>query len=1074
MAKDKEIGISRHKFEAFLKGYSLEGYRYYVQIKKQAIAKGEDPIKEFRLDIEQNKGGKAAARFWLMALAKRLVDSNEQDVAFLRDALAEHHIDLEEMVEILGGDRKKIADIICALNLKKLEDAGVDSLYMIVDRVVNAKGTNSTPPTPDRFFLDDIPEDLISEDPNAFELLKQYGIEELQRSYQISFEDAQEKMDERIAACSSANKRKLLIEIKEYYLALRELKIPGIVSEIIDPETGETVHFPAIHQKIGARFIRNKKRTLIADEMGIGKTATAIIAKNLIDEKEGKRTTAVMVVPGSVLRQWEAQIKLWNVDERSTVIVTAKNKEQAIAEIEEKRPDFVLVTYDMIFRKHNGGTVGDKLAKVVDYLVLDEVHNAKEAKSLRSQQIMELSHGAEYVTMLSGTPVPNRVSDLGVVASILWDHKFTPREFNRAYQKNPRIVRQKLLPRMLRRRKRETFGESRCTVHEVPIPMSEAQEKRHEHLDLNPDKKSTFGLMADLRRCALDPRLAGVDEPSPKYEKLIELLIEHDDGTAPVVFTTLKTGVLDRLCDRLSEEGFRVARVDGDPSRTGRKRDEILKDFTNDKYDIIIATLETLGEGVNQLAVSRRAYFLEIPFTDARLAQGITRLDRKGQKSDEVDIYLLISENSIDETILRLIKQKKILGEFLVDGMELTDEEKEIIDSGEKVVDTGTDPLRKLYRFFGTTTNRESEKVIKLLQDPVIGEFIAKHYWEDFDGSFYGNTMNLIVNVIKGLEKGGRRFDEAIDIASGPCCLARAWRRPVVSLDANPIALQLGKKMLGDQAGETIEASFTDMPVENGRFDLAVFSLGILHSTPEEREGILREVNRSMKKNGVLVITTPSGNGRYERLSKILPMLGFKVLPEITGTAQGVDKVEFECMIISAVKISEPVVDSVPVELFDFNRDSVEAESFEASVSKKIKRKECTKFEIDSMAVEDAGIESAKTLPVEPAKKTAEQTKEEEIRVARTKIRRMKTEQERLTFVYDRFSTEIRKGGIRGIPKEALDGLGLELVEIKKGRQSALTLTLKEDIEAMKEGHKEFVNGHKPKAKSKKKGRVIR
>ena len=807
--------------------------------------------------------------------------------------------------------------------------------------------------------------------------------------------------------------------------------------------------------------------------MGIGKTATAIIAKNLIDEKEGRRTTAVMVVPNKVLGQWKDEIKRCNVDEKSVVVVTSRDKENAIAEIEERQPEIILTTYDMIFRKHNGGTVGDRLAKVVDYLVLDEIHNAKEAKSLRSQQIMELSHGAEYVTMLSGTPVPNRVSDLGVVASILWNHKFTPREFNMNYQKNPRIVRQKLLPRMLRRRKRETFGESRCTVYEVPVPMSEAQEKRHEHLDLNPDKKSSLGLMADLKRCALDPRLVGVDEPSPKYEKLIELLIEHDDGTAPVVFTTLKTGVLDRLCDRLSEEGFRVARVDGDPSRRGRKRDKILRDFTEDKYDIIIATMKALGEGVNQLAVSRRAYFLQIPFTNATLSQGITRLDRKGQKSEEVEIYLLISENSIDETMLRLVKQKKILGEFLVDGMELTDEEKEIIEKGEKVVDTGSDPLRKLYRFFGTTTNRETEKVVKLLRDPVIGEFIAKHYWKDFDGSFYGNTMNLIVNVIKGLEKGGRRFDEAIDIASGPCCLARGWGRPVVSLDANPVALELGKKMLGNQAGETIEASFTDMPVEDKRFDLAVFSLGILHSALDEREGILREVNRSMKKDGVLIITTPSGNGRYEQLSKILPMLGFKVLPEITGTAQGVDKVKFECMIISAVKVSDPVVDSVPIELFDFNKDTMEAENFEANVSKKIKRKECTKFEIDSVAVEDAGVESAKSLPKQP-EKTAEQKREEEIKVARTKIRQMKTERERLTFIYKRFSEEIQKGGIKSIPTKALDELGLELVEIKKGRQTALTLTLKEDLDEMKERGKEFVNGHKPKAKSKKKGRVTR
>ncbi|MFH0885324.1 MAG: SNF2-related protein, partial [Candidatus Micrarchaeota archaeon] len=867
----------------------------------------------------------------------------------------------------------------CALHLDKLERMDYSSVYMVVDKLLrgrklkgaeestteedagqeNARTAHPAPPAPKSFFFDEIPESVLAGKVDAFEILKNFGIEEYQRQYQLDDAEAEREIGLRIEKCEEPTKKMLLEAIRSFYRELRELTIPGIVSTTVDPGTGEVVQFPAVHQKVGARFILTKKRALIADEMGLGKTAQAIIAKNLIDQQEGRRTTAVVVVPNNVLPQWHRQIGMWNTEEKSIAVIASGAKDEAVRKALEERPDFVLVSYDMVFRKSNGSTVGDKLAQITDYLILDEVHNAKEAGSLRSKQVMGLSIAAKYVTMLSGTPVPNRVSDMGVIASILWNHEFEPEEFNRRYRSNPRVVRERILPNMLRRRKRETFGETKCARHVVTVPMTKAQQRAHERLALNKEGLGSLAMIAQLRRCALDPALVGLDEASPKYRKLIEMLVDHHDGKPAVVFSSeLKEGVLDKLCAEISGYGLRVARIDGDPERSGANRERILDEFTRGEYDVIVATLATLGEGVNQLTCASRAYFIDVPFTEARLAQGITRLDRKGQKNP-VDIYLMVSDKSIDSLLLRLIEQKKMLGEFLIDGMELTDQERQIIDDAERLVESGSDVLRKLYRFFGTTTNRRSEEVCRLLADESIGQFIAEQYWENFEGSFYGNTMNLIVSVIEGLEKGGKRFENALDIASGPCCLARAWGKPVTSLDANKAALDYGKNMLGEKAGDTVHASFTDMPLQDSKFDLAVFSLGLLHSAPEERETILREMNRVLDVGGVAIITTPSGEGRYEKLAAALPFLGFGVLPQITGTAQGVDKNDFECMIISAVKTGPPQAEPLPVDFMDFHKDIMESESWEASVSRKIKRRECTQFEIDDLAAVEAGEISA-------------------------------------------------------------------------------------------------------------------
>lgn len=992
MSDTQDPGLVRNRFEAHLREKHSSGYNLYIQVKKQAISKGSDPFREFRDYIARgapDKSGKPALdeksskekaiAFWFAAIGKRLAVADAEDIEFLRQAMADKNIDFDRVVELCGGDTKKAADVICALHIEKLDRMDYSSVYMVVDKLLRGgklKGTpetpetetvasdgdkvkKPTPPTPKIFIFDEIPESIIAGKVDAFEILKNYGIEEYQRQYQINYDEAEKELEARIAVCEEPTKKKLLEDIREYYRELRGMEIPGIISTYFDPALGKEVQFPAVHQKIGARFILTKKRALIADEMGLGKTALAIIAKNLIDKEEGKKTTAVVVVPNNVLAQWERQIGMWNTEKKSIAVIASGCKEDVLKKALAERPDFVLVSYDMVFRKSNGSTVGDTLAQITDYLIIDEVHNAKEPLSLRSQQIMGLSKAAKYVTMLSGTPVPNRVSDMGVVASILWNHEFEPDEFNRRYRSNPRVVRERILPFMLRRRKKETFGETSCTIDVVSVPMTNAQQRAHERIALNREGLGSLALIAQLRRCALDPRLVGLEEESPKYNKLKDMLVDHYDGRPAVVFSSeLKDGVLDRLCSELSERGLRVARIDGDPERSGAHRERILNGFENGEYDVIVATLKTLGEGVNQLTCASRAYFLDVPFTEARRAQGITRLDRKGQKNP-VQIYQMVSENSIDSLLLRLIEQKKTLGEFLIDGMDMTDQERQIIDQAEKMVESGGDVLRKLYRFFGTTTNRRSEEVCRLLADEHIGAFIAEHYWENFEGSFYGNTMNLIVNVINGLEKGGNRFDNALDIASGPCCLARAWGRPVTSLDANKAALDYGKAKLGDMAGETVHASFTDMPLENGKYDLAVFSLGLLHSAVDERERILREMNRVLGKGGIAIITTPSGEGRYEKLAKALPLLGFKVLPQITGTAQGIDKNDFECMIISAVKVGEPQTQALPPDIMDFHKDNMESESWEASVSKKIKRRTCTEFEIDDYSAVEAGEASA-------------------------------------------------------------------------------------------------------------------
>ena len=93
-------------------------------------------------------------------------------------------------------------------------------------------------------------------------------------------------------------------------MLMQSLKVPGAVKRIRNPHWFEgsglehTVSFPSLHQKRGIMRIVEQKRVLIADEMGTGKTAQAILANLLLAVRLGKKIRTLVICPSSVISWW--------------------------------------------------------------------------------------------------------------------------------------------------------------------------------------------------------------------------------------------------------------------------------------------------------------------------------------------------------------------------------------------------------------------------------------------------------------------------------------------------------------------------------------------------------------------------------------------------------------------------------------------------------------------------------------------------------------------------------------------------------------------------------------------------
>lgn len=147
-----------------------------------------------------------------------------------------------------------------------------------------------------------------------------------------------------------------------------------------------TALFP--YQVEGARFLAERKRALLADDMGLGKSAQAIEACKMLGVG-----IVTVICPASVRQNW-------------------------IREFEKFWPGFrpIVASYDQVVR--NGGT--DWCGSGNNALILDEAHYLKTRTAKRTKAIFGpkcdgvggLVERAKHVFLLTGTPTPNNPSEL--------------------------------------------------------------------------------------------------------------------------------------------------------------------------------------------------------------------------------------------------------------------------------------------------------------------------------------------------------------------------------------------------------------------------------------------------------------------------------------------------------------------------------------------------------------------------------------------------------------------------------------------------------------------------------------
>ncbi len=408
---------------------------------------------------------------------------------------------------------------------------------------------------------------------------------------------------------------------------------------------------------------------ILADEMGTGKTLQALAVLSMMP----KDKNSLVICPKTLVYNWISEAKKFGMNIK--IVDYQGNKEIRKKLLKEKNKIFVS-SYAIALKDF-------ELLKKQKfyYLILDEAQNIKNPRSSRSMMCKALS--AEHKLAISGTPMENSLQDLWSIFDFLLPGylpgflSFSKEADSKAKAK---YLQKIISPFVLRRKKIEILQE--LSPKESQIVYCKMSKKQHDFYysmweqiskSILNDKKITpihiLSGLTKLRQIANGLNLLDKNETdlSGKIEvalDLIKLCIEN--GKKILVFAQFLQS-LKNIEQYLQEQKIEYSYMDG----STKNRQKTIREFNeNDEKKVFLLSLKVGGLGLNLTAAD--TVILVDPWWNPMVEnQAIDRTHRIGQ-TKKINIYKLITKNSIEEKILELQNRKKELFDKTIEGVDNT------------------------------------------------------------------------------------------------------------------------------------------------------------------------------------------------------------------------------------------------------------------------------------------------------------------------------------------------------------------------------------------------------------------
>ena len=413
---------------------------------------------------------------------------------------------------------------------------------------------------------------------------------------------------------------------------------------------------------------------ILADDMGLGKTLQVIAYLESVD----LNAPCLIVTPTSLILNWENEFKKFDSNLKIISIHGSKASREKL--LEDVKNKIVITSYDYLKRDIE---LYEKIE--FDTIILDEAQYIKNHKTKIAQTVKKIF--SKYKIALTGTPIENTLAELWsifdfLMRGYLFHYEYFYKYYERAIvlEEDEKVVerlKKMVEPFILRRLKRDVLTELPEKIEETFfINLSEDEKnlyqanliKINEILAQNigsNNKIEVLAILTKLRQLCIDPRLVyeNTSNSSSKIKSCMQLILKSIDNKEKILLFSSFTSVLDIIseeCDKLSIPYFTLT---GSTNKTKRK--ELVDEFQDGRVPLFLISLKAGGTGLN-LTKASVVIHIDPWWNISAQNQATDRAYRIGQENT-VQVFNLITKNTIEEKILNLQGKKKELSDIFVE-----------------------------------------------------------------------------------------------------------------------------------------------------------------------------------------------------------------------------------------------------------------------------------------------------------------------------------------------------------------------------------------------------------------------
>lgn len=459
------------------------------------------------------------------------------------------------------------------------------------------------------------------------------------------------------------------------------------------------------HQRLAVAWMYMKKKGLLADTPGVGKTFAAIGLLSMLYETGEIPTNgkAIIIPRAPALYQWYKQmVRAMPIMKDRLLLVDGKYSKEKRKELYLSDWDVLLIGPEMY---RNDYQVLEKLG-TLGLMLTDDVDQLRNPETSTSYAIDRLGRAADRYFIMTGSPLQKRLPELhSVLDGVGGDRVLGSRDaFERQHvryttttttdqygreSKESKIsgyrgldtVKRRIAPLVLRRTSNDITDAKfpDIVVDDVFLELYRPQRRAYKELQNDvvrilkadgTEQEKRIQAIAKLHYgssiCAGLATLGEEDGPntSVKFDWVINTISEGGslEDEKVVVFVNLRASV-EALQKRLDNVGIKYVTVWGkEPDKAARMRAQ--EEFwNNDDVRVLIGT-RAIEQSLN-LQVARHLINVDMILNPERMTQLAGRIRRYGSEYSRVFVHNLLTNDTHEERYLPLLEREAALSSFI-------------------------------------------------------------------------------------------------------------------------------------------------------------------------------------------------------------------------------------------------------------------------------------------------------------------------------------------------------------------------------------------------------------------------